>query len=146
MEKLRQHFEGALALPLDAVQWLLDLWRVIQMLDDVADNDPIAREELNSTIFLVLVGLPASPFFQTHAKNLLPVLASAVLKWQASDAAERNGKADAKSFVWRASYYDVVLMVVLLCHGAETAARAATYVMSIYGEVFDDYLKEFPNA
>ena len=146
MEHLQKHFENALALPPDAAQWLLDLWRVIQMLDDVVDNDPIEREELNNTIFLSLIGLPANPFFQAHSANLLPVLATAILKWQASDTTERDNKADAKSFVWRASYYDVVMTVVLLCHGPKKAVNAAPYVMAMYGETFDDYLKEFSNA
>jgi hypothetical protein len=146
MEHLKEHFQTALALPPDAVQWLLDLWRVIQMLDDVMDGDPVEREELNSTIFLALVGLPVNAFFQSHSANLLPVLATSILKWQASDAAERNNKADAKSFVWRAAYYDVVMLAVLLCHGAEKATCAASYVLSMYGETFEDYLKEFPNA
>lgn len=146
MEDLKEHFQTALALPPDAVQWLLDLWRVIQMLDDVMDSDPVERQELNSTIFLALVGLPANPFFQSYSANLLPVLATSILKWQASDTAERDKKADAKSFVWRAAYYDVVMLVVLLCHGVEKATCASSYVMAMYGETLDDYLKEFPNV
>ena len=134
IDRLTEHFGTALELPPDAVQWLLDLWRVTQMLDDVVDNDPIDREELNSTIFLALVGLPANPFFQAHRINLLPVLATSVLKWQASNFVEQNGSADEKSFVWRSAYYDVVLMVVMLCHGVEKATNAA------------DYVKEFSHA
>ena len=146
IDRLTEHFDTALELPPDAIQWLLDLWRVTQMLDDVVDNDPIDREELNSTIFLALVGLPANPFFQAHRINLLPVLATSILKWQASNFVEQNGIADEKSFVWRSAYYDVVLMVVMLCHGVEKAINAAPYVMKMYGEVFADYVKEFPNG
>ena len=146
IDRLTEHFDTALELPPDAIQWLLDLWRVTQMLDDVVDNDPIDREELNSTIFLALVGLPANPFFQAHRINLLPVLATSILKWQASNFVEQNGIADEKSFVWRSAYYDVVLMVVMLCHGVEKATNAAPYVMKMYGEVFADYVKEFPNG
>jgi hypothetical protein len=146
IDRLTEHFDTALELPPDAIQWLLDLWRVTQMLDDVVDNDPINREELNSTIFLALVGLPANPFFQAHRINLLPVLATSILKWQASNFVEQNGSADEKSFVWRSAYYDVVLMVVMLCHGVEKATNAAPYVMKMYGEVFADYVKEFPHG
>jgi hypothetical protein len=38
------------------------------------------------------------------------------------------------------------MTVVLLCHGPKKAVNAAPYVMAMYGETFDDYLKEFPNA
>ena len=135
-----------LELPATAVQWLLDLWHVIQTLDDVADGDAIERPALDRAIFAALVGMPANPFFQTYSVNLLPVMANAVLKWKASDDAEKEGNADEKSFVWRASFYDVVLAVVMLCHGPLTSMNAAKHVMALYGESFDDYRKEFQNA
>jgi len=69
-----------------------------------------------------------------------------VLKWQASDVVEREGKADEKSFVWRAGYYDLVLASVQICHGPEIAIKMAPYVMALYGEKFEDYMREFKNA
>jgi hypothetical protein len=68
------------------------------------------------------------------------------MKWQASDQAERAGQADAKSFVWRAGYYDLILMAVSLTHGPGFAAKNAHLVMELYGEKFEDYMKEFGNA
>jgi hypothetical protein len=69
-----------------------------------------------------------------------------ILKWQASDQAERAGRADARSFMWRAGFYDVVLMAVALCHGSGHATNVASDVMAIYGEKLEDYLKEFNHA
>jgi hypothetical protein len=69
-----------------------------------------------------------------------------ILKWQASDTVERSGNADAKSYVWRAGYYDIVLAVVQLCHGPVFAAQNAHIVLGLYGETYDDYMKEFKNA
>jgi hypothetical protein len=69
-----------------------------------------------------------------------------ILKWQASDTAERNQQADAKSFVWRAGYYDLVLMTVSLVHGPVPATQNAHLVMALYGETYEDYMKEFGNA
>lgn len=143
---LRSHFKDKLELPLDAVQWLLDLWGVIQVFDDVADNTVVDRKDLDQTIFAALVGMPSNPFFQRYSSHLLPVLANAFLKWKASDDAEREGTIDARSFMWRASFYDVILTVVMLCHGPSVATNAARHVMALYGESFDDYCKEFENA
>ena len=70
-------------------------------------------------------------------------LALLVLKWKASDDAERAGQADARSFVWRAAYYDLVLLVVLLTKGHATAMKDAVKVMHLYGETLHEYLKEF---
>jgi hypothetical protein len=94
------------------------------------------------------VGLSLNPFFAQHAAWLQPVMANAVLKWQASDCIERNGEREhfPKAYVWRASYYDLVLQVVLIVHGFETATKLAPGVMRMYGERLDDYLKEFDGA
>jgi hypothetical protein len=136
-----------LELPAPAAHWLLDVWEAFQLLDDVVDQDkPIDRAQLDVGIYRLLVRLPANPFYLAHAEALSTMLSSAVLRWKASDAAERAGKADERSFVWRAGYYDLMLEVVRLCHGAETALLCARDVLSLYGENFADYRQEFPNA
>lgn len=142
-EALRTHFDGALALPPQAVTWLLDLWDAIQALDDWVDGDEVALADRHTAIWTILVSLPCNPFFLTHAASLHPALAGALLKWKASDDAERAGRADERSFAWRASYYDVVLLVVALCHGPAAALASAESVLALYGEKYKDYKKEF---
>jgi hypothetical protein len=145
-QSLKNLFENALGLPPDAATWLLDLWAVTQVFDDVADGDNVARKDLHDAIWRTLVNMPSNPFFTANSGNLLPVLANSILKWVASDDAERAGQADEKSFVWRAAYYDVVLMVVLLAQGKDAALAKAATVMALYGENFSDYRREFPNG
>lgn len=132
-----------LGLPHDASEWTLDLWRAIQFFDDLVDEADIQRESFDQMLWGVLVGMPSNPFFVRHANTLLPVMAQAILKWQASDRAERNGQHDAKSFVWRASFYDVLLTVCQLCFGAKWAIDHADKVLSLYGESFETYMQEF---
>ncbi len=143
---LKENLQGVLALPAPAVDWLLMLYGAIQVFDDVADGDPVGREDLNAVIWNSLVGMNQNTFWQANANALAPLVATMILKWQASDQAERSGKADARSFVWRAGYYDVVLMAVALCHGTQKATDAASQVMGLYGETLEDYLKEFSHA
>jgi hypothetical protein len=145
-EWLRLNLQKALALPAPAVDWLLMLFEAIQVFDDVADGDPVEREDLNAVIWNTLVGMNQNTFWIANSHSLTPVVATMILKWQASDQAERAGKADAKSFVWRAGYYDVVLMAVALCHGTQQATEKAQQVMELYGEKFEDYMKEFDHA
>jgi hypothetical protein len=142
---LRENFEF-MGLPPDASAWLLDLWRVTQTFDDMADGDSIDRPALDDSIFRCLVGMPANSFFIAHASQLLPVLATAICKWKASDSAEVNGRADARSYMWRAAYYDVVMLVVLLCLGRSSAMEKAEQVMALYGETFTKYCEEFPHG
>ena len=145
-DTLRSLFKDVLGLSPDATAWLLDLWAVIQVFDDVADGQSVSRKDLHDTVWRSLVGMPANSFYSENAGNLLPIMANAFLKWVGSDDAERLGKADEKSFVWRASYYDVVLMAVLLTQGKDAALEKAVTVMSMYGEDFGAYRKEFAHA
>ena len=143
---LKENLEKAFSLPPAAVEWLISVYDSIQVFDDVADGDPVERSDLDATIWNTLVGMPSNQFFLQNASALIPALGTMILKWQASDKAEREGKADAKSFVWRAGYYDLVLLAVHLCHGVHAAHQSANHVMALYGESFEEYMKEFQNA
>lgn len=136
---------AALNLSADAQAYLIALWDLIQGLDDWVDETPIEKAEQDRTIWLATVGMHSSPFFAQHAAWLLPLVANCVLRWQAANQIESSHeKAQyAKSYMWRAGYYDIVLQVVLLTHGQETAARLASTVMKMYGETFEDYVREF---
>lgn len=141
-ERLQSHFAN-LGFPADASAWLLDVWRCLQVFDDVADGDRVDRGELNKAIWACFVSMPDNAFFSAKRTTLVPVLATQILKWQASDAAERGGKADARSYMWRAGYYDVVLIVAALIHGPEKATELAETAMRMYGEDYADYIGEF---
>lgn len=139
---LRGHFTQ-LELDLDAVEWLLMLFHAIQLFDDVADDDEIERDDLDVALWNTLIQMPRNRFFVEHSGHLVPLMSSMILKWQGSDRAEREKQADARSFMWRAGYYDIVLAVLQLCHGVECASKNAHHVMRMYGESLEDYLNEF---
>jgi hypothetical protein len=145
-EILEHHLIETLEIPEDASHWLMGMWDAIQFLDDIADGDAVGRGSFDRALHHLLVGLPSNKFFTAHAQQLLPVVAVQLLKWQASDIVERAGAADARSYMWRAGYYDLVLWVVQLCHGYDAAVTLAPVVMSLYGETAEDYEKEFANA
>ena len=144
-ESLMFHFE-AWELPPDAIAWLLDVWRITQFLDDVTDRDEIAPESAQKAVWNIFVTFPSNPFFIAHVAQLQPALATAVLKWEAANCAERRGQADQRSFIWRACYYDIVLLVVLLCQGRDSAMEKAPAVMALYGESYDEYRAEFSHG
>jgi hypothetical protein len=146
LESLGKNLTEGLFLPVDAVKWLLDLFHAFQIFDDFADNDAVDRKDLNLLIWNTLVGMQQNPFYIANSYCLSSIVGLNILKWQASDTVERSGNADAKSYVWRAGYYDIVLAVVQLCHGPVFAAQNAHIVLGLYGETYDDYMKEFKNA
>jgi hypothetical protein len=129
-----------------AISWLVSVFRSAQTLDDYADGGEVSRQQLDRLIWDCLAGCHLNPFFQRHSAQLLPVLACAVLQWKASDTMEREGRADARSFVWRASFYQLVLMAMMLEHGPATAMENADVALRMYGENFEEYQKEFSHA
>jgi hypothetical protein len=145
-DSLIVHLSEQLELPTDAIVWLLDLWHMSQVFDDVADGDEVKRSDLDKAVWKGLVAMPSNPFYTAHMTALQPALATAILKWKASDDAERAGRADERSFMWRAAYYDIVLLVVLLVHGYDKAMEKASVVMALYGEDFAKYREEFPHG
>ncbi len=143
---LSKNLTEGFGLPDDARDWLMALWNAIQVFDDMADGDFPDRDKLMAAICDTLVNMPANSFFLAHAHSLLPLMATAILKWKASDDAERAGEANETSFVWRAGFYDIVLAVIQLAHGQAVAIDACRQVMRLYGEKFSDYQKEFNDA
>lgn len=135
-----------LGLPPDAVEWLLGLWGVAQVFDDAADGDAVSREQLDAALWFCLVGQPTNGFFQRNQMVLIPVVATAILEWQASDYAERAKQADARSFGWRAGFYRIVLAACQVCHAGVMTGKEAALVLGMHGESFADYLKEFSDA
>lgn len=134
---------SSLDFPPNVVEFLCSLFEAIQLFDDVADGDSVSRETLNSVIFTTFAGLVNNPFFAGHAVQLSALLETQILKWQASDVAERNGRADEKSFVWRSGFYDVVLYCASVVHGHTKASGMAEGVLRLYGEKYADYAGEF---
>jgi len=130
-------YRNDLALSDDATTYLLDVWDLIQFFDDVYDGDkPV---DIYDAVMTAFIRLPTSPFHARYEAQLTPMLHGAILKWIAANRAEAEGRADARSFMWRAAYYDLVLFAFTVCHGHEEAMRYAETVLSIYGESFEDY-------
>lgn len=139
------HFDS-LMLPVEAKNWLLDLWDVIQGLDDWYDEDFVSPLDKEIVIYKALVMLPSNPFYLQFANHLAPILSNSILKWSAANKKEQDKEADEKSFMWRASYYDVVLEVVRIIHGPWKALEISNHIANMYGESYEEYLKEFENA
>jgi hypothetical protein len=143
LTSLKQNLEEHFQLPASAIEWLLMMFQVTQVFDDVADGDTVSREELNKCIWNTLVAMPLNPFFVANSTTLLPVVALSILKWQGSDAVERAGQANEMSFAWRATFYDLCMIVIQACHGVKRATELSGDVLKLYGETFSDYQKEF---
>jgi hypothetical protein len=134
---LSSHFD-TLGLPDAARAWLLDLWVVIQVMDDATDGDPVEKADAASAVRAIFLTMPLNDFYRQSAAILQPILVLQMLKWEACNAVEAAGLADEKTYVWRAGFYEVVLMVCHLC-GIPDAGHAC---MEMYGETFAEYMED----
>ena len=144
-DELSKHFTN-LQLPDVSQQWLLNVWDALQGLDDWYDNDEVDSQQKQQAIYTILVELPNNPFYAEYRHWLTPLMSSLVLKWCGANQMEEKQEHNAVSYVWRAAYYDLVLMVVNIVHGFDVASKASSYVAKMYGEPLEAYLKEFDNA
>ena len=131
-----------LELPEAAYEWLFDVWEAIQLFDDVADGDEIESEVLNRVIWSVFVRSPRNPFYRANVDALTPVLALQIAKWHAANSVEDADKADERSYMWRAGYYDLVLTVCMLCFGEKIETGKICDALMLYGETYEEYAKE----
>ena len=126
----------AIGLPPEARAWLLDLWHVIQTLDDAQDGDK--ADNVGRAARAIFWDMPLNPFYQRFSTALQPVLMLAVLKWEAANAVEAAGEADEQSYMWRGEFYGVVLMACHLC-----GISAPVQALRLYGETFQEYIAEW---
>lgn len=132
-----------LGFPQLAISWLLDLWFCFQIFDDIVDEDKeISRTDKDSLIVTSLVNMHRNPWFDEHRFELWPIVANAVYQWKASDTLERTGVSPEKCFMWRASWYSVVLYVLSLTRPSGKTLEQAHAVLQLYGASYPDYLKE----
>lgn len=134
---LSAHFT-TLGLPDAAKAWLLDLWNLIQVMDDARDGDRASPGDVDRAVKAIFLTMPLNDFYRQFPAVLQPVMVLAVLKWEAANEMEAKGLADEKSYMARAGFYDVVLMTCHLC-GIENVGHA---VMEMYGETFADYIAD----
>lgn len=142
-ETLEKAFK-ILSLPEDASLFLLDLYEAIQFFDDIQDHDTISNVSVMAN--KILVELPMNPFYRQNINLIYPLINIQILKWSAANQKEESGKADEKSYVWRAGYYDIVLLVYEIVFGIQKALKNSALILDIYGETYQEYKEEFKRA
>lgn len=137
---------GALPLSPHVYAFVADLYHVLQAWDDFYDGDQMPQAAKLEAIWASLVGIPSNPFFRAHYGELLPLLASLVVKWESANQLEAKRERLDIAFVWRAAFFDVVLHCLLIEHGPCIAMEQGPRVARLYSETFDSFRKELENA
>jgi hypothetical protein len=135
---LATHFDS-IGMPGDAKAWLLDLWNVIQVLDDAYDGDRAKPEDVSRSVLAIFWEMPLNAFYQRFQSALQPLLLLMVLRWEGANALEAAGQADERTYMARADYYGIVTVVCHLC-GIKDAGEIG---IRLYGETYAEYIREF---
>ena len=70
IQSLHDNLSKAFGLPSSAVEWLLMIYQAIQVFDDVADGDEVTRQELDKTIWNMIVAMHQNKFWRLNQDAL----------------------------------------------------------------------------
>lgn len=127
-------------------QFMLSIWSLIQVFDDIHDGDSVDEKEFNSAMWSAFIYLPTNDFYRQNGSALASVISTQIFKWRAANHAEKEGLANEQSFMWRAGYFDILMLVYSLVYGVDRAQADAYKVMNCYIETIDQYYEEFKGA
>lgn len=119
-----------------AADFLGMLWDLIQFFDDVYDKDETPKDIIYTAVFDSLVNFPLNAFYRQHSAALAPALVLMIEKWRVSNVLEESKMGDARTYMWRAAFYDVFALVCIL------EGKPVDRALNLYGEKYEDYLQE----
>ena len=144
-----------------AQMFVLNVLGLAQFCDDVIDGDAEWSESDRwSFITLALIDFPGNPFYLRNSMTLGASMRQAMHQYRAATEVERQAKACAAegafeanddclpygmlrhSYELRNTFFDIAVLSVDICHGAEAATRfsAEWYPATRFYETFDEYV------
>jgi hypothetical protein len=128
-----------------AVNFAFLLWEASQEWDDLHDEGEI--DNPNGLIAWFAFGKEYHPYFMQHGHILRPAMLGMYLSWTAANVLDRGDRRDVeKSYMLRASFYQVLHMIAWIEGGHDHAVAAGPEIFRTYGETVDEIEKEFANA
>lgn len=129
----------------DAVRFIEDIHRIVELWDDLIDRDrEPSPDEINSGFAAALIGLPRNPFYMRHFGALSPILESAIDHWHIANDLERGGTSDGlhTSFILRCGIFALTVQAAKIVGGAEWARTVGNEIYQAGTDTFSEYLAE----
>ena len=127
----------------DAIEFVLELYRISQVLDDLYDQDTGAVDQalVHQFAWKALCGLPCLPFYQRHFQQVMPLMRAALLDWMDSCTLERAGQhGQQMAWVLRDKIGEILIHVSGIVHGDDYMRSISLDVRKhIYDESFAAY-------
>jgi len=127
-----------------AVDLALMIFEVAQVWDDLIDRDhPISDESINRAFRYLIYDIPMNPIM---SKELTVILLSCYNQWTAANSIEKCGEDLHKSYMLRASIYQIFQHIAAIVGGLDYGTKVSVDIFNLYGETFESYEEEFKHA
>ena len=130
-------------LPPAAIAYLVDVYKIIQIWDDLIDKDCDIKGNVVDTMMLRLMNLPTNPFYLANLSTLQPIMNNCFLQWVASREFEEKKEHLDMAYMLRAGFYGLIGHVYAIVFGVENASAYMADVYRLYGETLEDLEKEY---
>ena len=119
-----------------AMRFCADVLEVSHVWDDIVDGDDVTPSEGDKAFRKALLEIPANEFYRANFGFLHPVMVLIWAQWDAANKMEAHQlKNDfVKTYMLRASLYQLFHACAVLCGGLDWAAEIGPEVYRLYGE------------
>ena len=126
-----------------AISLSMMLLEVCHVWDDIVDGDPVTTDDVNRVFRYLIYDIPINPVYKA-IPSMPDHLLNIYLKWRDATAMEAEENPDLeKTYMLRASLYDMFSMIAFYLYGDEWAKEIGPSVRKLYGETLDDLRREF---
>ncbi|MFM2625739.1 hypothetical protein [Vibrio owensii] len=143
----REFIEHALLGDKTAIDFVVKLFNISQIFDDLIDKDKsVSDEDIFRSYWVCLVELPKNPFYVRHAATLIPMMQIFLVDYRDSVILEReralkeNEHGKNIAFVLRDSIGSIITHCAYLIGGYEHMANISVQVREV---IFDESLEAY---
>lgn len=103
----------------NAVLFLLDVFNIAEVWDDLTDKDrSLSNIDIHKAFYTAMIALPANPFYQAYHPQLSGCMVSGIHAWLDANELEKGDEHDKSlAFVLRDWYMELLTLVCQLLHG-----------------------------
>lgn len=131
----------------DAARLIDDLVYVSHLWDDLIDQDKKRTErEINKAFSACLVDIPSNPFYRRFQTQLMPLLYTSIVQYEAANLMERTKERPLVDLAYgmRNAVGPIAAFAISMTNPQETCAEMIAELCRRFAatEPFDDYRKE----
>ena len=140
IEKIAEFVKG----DADALTFLLDVFNIVEVWDDLIDKDnPLQPSDISGAFYTALINLPRNPFYQRNFTLLNPVFEAAIMDWHTANSLEsKGGDSLHMAFALRCGVQMLVVMCARIVGGIEWAKKVGVELREM-GDTYAEYSAQF---